>query len=357
MQHAKSLRHGEVVIHRHSELVGHDLDPTASKSGGVEPAIGAREKDLDAVERSFCLDERTVVIVDGGSVVCSAQEVPHDDRRRLLQEFRGKDGVAERLRHLLVVHIHEPVVHPVGGERVPGGRGLRELVLVVGEPKIEPSPVDVECRAEVAPRHRRALDVPAGPSIAPRRRPRGIRWLIGLVALPQREIPGVALGSGFRVRRRDHLVGFLAGQRTVGRPARGVEVHVAVCRIGVSVVDESLDDVAHLADRRGRARLVRRRQDAQGRVPGGKLQLEPVRESPPGLLAIGRSEDLVVNVGHIAHECHIEAAVREPATPEVVDECRAQVADVRARLRCGSTDVDADPALNKRNEVDLGLQP
>ena len=39
---------------------------------------------------------------------------------------------------------------------------LRDLVLVVGEDEVDAAGVDVEDLAEMLPRHRRALDVPAG---------------------------------------------------------------------------------------------------------------------------------------------------------------------------------------------------
>ena len=56
-------------------------------------------------------------------------------------------------------------------EALPRSRGLRELVLVVREAEVEAAAVDVEGAAEVALAHRRALDVPAGATGAPRRAP------------------------------------------------------------------------------------------------------------------------------------------------------------------------------------------
>src|SRR5262245_66159920 len=76
---------------------------------------------------------------------------------------------------------------------------LRDLVLVMWEDEIDAATVDVELFAEVPPGHRRALDVPAGPSLhldAAWRWPSGLAWL---GRLPQDEVHGIAL-----VRRNVH---------------------------------------------------------------------------------------------------------------------------------------------------------
>ena len=67
-------------------------------------------------------------------------------------------------RHLLALDLQEAVVHPVSRHQlgVPmRAARLGDLVLVVREDEVDAAAVDVERLAEVAPRHRRALDVPA----------------------------------------------------------------------------------------------------------------------------------------------------------------------------------------------------
>src|SRR5690606_9329182 len=98
--------------------------------------------------------------------------------------------VAQRLAHLLGADLDEAVVHPVAGETVARGLGLRDLVLVVREDQVDAAAVDVERRPQILGGHRRALQVPAGAAGAPRGRPGG---LAGLLALPQREVARVAL--------------------------------------------------------------------------------------------------------------------------------------------------------------------
>src|SRR4051812_24733574 len=103
---------------------------------------------------------------------------------------------------------------------------LRLLVLVVGEAQVDAAAVDVEGAAEVLLRHRRALDVPAGPAASPGRGPRRRRRLGLLPALPQREVARVPLSTGIRVLGGLHVVDLLPGQLAVRRPGPHVEVDV-----------------------------------------------------------------------------------------------------------------------------------
>ena len=81
--------------------------------------------------------------------------------------------VAERLRHLLAGRgAASPLCIHGARTALAGALGLRALVLVVREDEIEAAAVHVEAVAQVLARHRRALDVPAGPPVAPRARAR-----------------------------------------------------------------------------------------------------------------------------------------------------------------------------------------
>src|SRR5262245_14875775 len=85
------------------------------------------------------------------------------------EKVAGKPHVAERLRHLLAVELDEAVVQPIAREglaAVPAG-ALSELVLVVWKEQVDATAVNIDRLAEMRCRHRRALDVPAGPAAAP----------------------------------------------------------------------------------------------------------------------------------------------------------------------------------------------
>ena len=86
-------------------------------------------------------------------------------RRAILEQVADGHEVAERLRHLLALHLQEAVMQPDIGHhgRPEAAARLGDLVLVVREDEVEPAGMDVEHLAEMGPRHRRALDVPARP--------------------------------------------------------------------------------------------------------------------------------------------------------------------------------------------------
>ena len=114
-------------------------------------------------------------------------------------------------------------MHPDPRERPADGLRLRTLVLVMREDEVEPAAVDQELGPERLLRHRRALDVPAGPPRPPRRVPR--RVLALLRRLPEREVAGILLQRA-RLLVLD-LVGALTRERPVALEARDPEVDVS----------------------------------------------------------------------------------------------------------------------------------
>jgi hypothetical protein len=186
------------------------------------------------------------------------------------------DEVAERLRHLVALDLQEAVVEPVVGHHLgaEAAARLRHLVLVVRKDEIDAAAVDVEDLAEMLPRHRRALDMPAR---APGRGDAGRRWprrLARLRGLPQHEIEGRALvGRDVDAGARLHLVEGPLRQPAVLGHRGHAEQRVLLRHIGMAVRDEALDESRHLADVLGRARLDGRRQHAERGDVGVELRL------------------------------------------------------------------------------------
>src|SRR5207237_8839360 len=86
------------------------------------------------------------------------------------------------------VRARDPVPHE---GRAKSSLALRDIVLVVGEDVVDPAGMQIDVLAEVAGRHGRTLDVPAGKASAPRGRPAERASRFG--ALPQREVSRRAL--------------------------------------------------------------------------------------------------------------------------------------------------------------------
>ena len=170
--------------------------------------------------------------------------------------------------------------------------------------------------------------------------------LVGLGALPQREVARVALGPVRSILGAAASLRLLPGELPVLRERADVEVDVAGSvgrRVGVPVLDQLRDQLVHLRDVPGRARLVGRRQHAEPRVVLGQDPLVGVRDDQNGTPCLGRlDEDLVVDVGDVADERDLVAGVQQPAAQHVIVDAGTKVADVRRRLHGEPTQVDPD---------------
>src|SRR5665647_504703 len=136
---------------------------------------------------------------------------------------------------------------------------------MVREAQIETATVDVEGVAQVAVRHRGALEVPAGTAPAERGRPRGGGRFTGLARLPQREVVRVALPGALAVVGRAEVLEPLMSELAVRREGPDVEIHVAVTdHICVAAVDELLHELDHVGDVAGRPRFIARADHSEG---------------------------------------------------------------------------------------------
>ena len=185
---------------------------------------------------------------------------------RALLEHLGHGGeVAEPLGHLLAADAQVLAVAPDAHEALAGRRlGLGDLVLVVRKDVVDAAAVDVEALAEQRHAHRRALDVPARVAAPDARVPAD---LVGSDRLPEREVADVLLGVVVGVDPAAGAGHEALRARAAELPVRGergdVEVVAAVGLVGGAGLLETLDQVDHLLDVLGRARIVVRRPDAE----------------------------------------------------------------------------------------------
>ena len=195
--------------------------------------------------------------------------------------------------------------------------------------------------------------MPARPAATPRGGPAGGQRVAVLVSLPQGEVARVPLaahlGVGF-----GHVVQALVRQRTVLWPGPGVEVHVAAAvfrRVGMAGIDESADQFDHFGDVAGGTGLIGRGQHADPVVGGSEHLLVLIGVSKPrAALFDGLLQDLVVDVGHIAHQQNIKSPVGQPAAKLVEHDRRAHVADVGRALNGRTAHVDPHLAVTDGNE-------
>ena len=289
----------------------------------------------------------------------------------MIEQVEQVGDVAEALRHLLTLGIdHEPVVHPVVGEPLPERHRLRTLVLVMGELEVHPSAVEVEPLAEQPEAHDHALAVPTRATLPPGRWP---RRLTGLGELPQREVSRMPLGIGTEhfplTATGEQIVEVLVGEQAVIGHRFDAEIHPVVGDVGAVTGDQLADHRHHLVDPFGGMRHI-------GRPGHAEIahRLEPHRFAllsdllPRPVLTVGTVDDLVVDIGDVAGEAHVQAAPFEIAAQHVVHQGGPAMAEMRGPVHRGATQVDAHRAGLAQGEltnlsggsvvqVQHGLQP
>ena len=116
-----------------------------------------------------CDDGLVIVVAVLAERHLAQEEIAHLVDAILVSEVEGVDDVADRLRHLLALTVDDKgVVHPVTGKPLAERNRLGPLVLVVREPQVLTTAVQVESFAEQIEAHHHTLAMPAGPALAPR---------------------------------------------------------------------------------------------------------------------------------------------------------------------------------------------
>src|SRR5690242_6602719 len=111
-------------------------------------------------------------------------------------------------------------MHPVAHKRLDASEALAlgNLVLVMREDQIGAATVNVNLVAERLTRHRRALDMPAGPPFAPWTLP---PWLARFGGLPEGEVARVVLALvRLDARPCQHRLGVAPRKLPIAREAR-----------------------------------------------------------------------------------------------------------------------------------------
>ena len=253
-------------------------------------------------------------------------------------------GVAQRLGHLLPPQLDEAVVHPVLGEGVTHRHRLSPLVLVVGETEVEATGVQVESLSQQVEAHDNALGVPTRSAFAPRRWP-GRFARFG--QLPEREVARVPLlgrpDQGPISPALDEIVQGLMGQQAVVPDRCHRQVDAIGGRVGRVLPHQVGDELDHCIDVLGGVR-----------DEVGSLHVDAVHGPEPDLLALvgdlspvtafflGSLDDLVLDVGDVRHEGHLETGPDEVAAQAVIDQGHSAVPHVRGCVHRRPAHVDRD---------------
>ncbi len=175
----------------------------------------------------------------------------------------------------------------------------------------------------------------------------------GLRLLPQHEVERILLrvvrGDAFA---RAQIFDRLARELAVARELAHRVVHVAVARlIRVAVRFERLDHAEHLRNEVGGARLEVGPRDAERvRVFMHRVD-EAVGQRLDRLAVLDcATNDLVVDIGDVAHVGHVVAERAQPALHDVEHDHHARMTDVTIVVHGHPADVHPHDALLQRHE-------
>ena len=244
-----------------------------------------------------------------------------------------------------------------------GAFRLGYLVGVVHLNVVDPAAMNVQALAQMLHRHGRALDVPARKTHPPRAGPLHLALLIGGRKLPQRKVGGVAFAFGhFHASAGLEARYVQPGELAVVGELRRVEVYpVAGDLVGVSLFGKRADQIDLFGDVVGRAAPNSRLENVQAshvvakRVPMCLGKLPDVLALAPGaddhfVLALVGVAGEVADIRDVHNVADVVAGPQQHALEDVLEDIRAEVADVGVVVDGRSAGVEADLAGRDRGE-------
>ena len=205
--------------------------------------------------------------------------------------------------------------------------------------------MNVEGLAQQRAAHGRALDMPAWPTCAIAAGPLGLVGLGGFSAFPQHKIEWIVLAvlHGDTLARLQ-LIQRLARQLAVtGKLAHRV-VHITIaCAVSQPLVLQLADDGEHLRHVLGSARFMRGALNTQCiRILMQRFN-HAVGQATDGFAILDRPlDDLVFNIGDIAHIGHPVATRTQPALHHIKRNHRARMPQMAQVVHRHTADIHAD---------------
>ncbi|RMW03599.1 hypothetical protein ALP03_05868 [Pseudomonas amygdali pv. tabaci] len=349
-QYRTRFRRAEIIIHRRAETLDERL-PTR-RLGNRQPL----ERVIEAFQRRLRLTQAVFGVVDRAAVVAGYQQVTHHFRMVFLQHVADGEEVVQGLGHLLAIDANHPAVQPGIGVGLAGGRfALGNFVFMVRKLQIAAATMNIEGVTQAAGRHHRAFDMPARTPCAPWRLP---ARLARLDAFPEHEVQWVFLGLIHFDPRADAQVFYLlARQLAVALKLAHTVIHVAVTRsVGIALVDQGLDHRVHASDVIGGTRLHVRLEDIEARLVLVHGVDHARSQRVERLTVVTRTiDDLVVNIGDVAHISQLVTAEAQPASHQIERHHAAAMAQMAVVVHGHPADVHAHLVAIQRFEYFFAL--
>ncbi len=210
--------------------------------------------------------------------------------------------------------------------------------------------MDVDLFAQDGQVHGRALDVPAGPALAPGRVPGRFAWFGGF---PDGKVHRVFFFFfDLDARPGLHILDLAARKLAVIGVFGDAEIDVPVFgRVGEALVDQPLDHGLDLVHRLGGTRVGGGRQHVQVfQVLAVGLDVAFGQRLRIHALLVGPVDDLIVHIREVHDVTHVVAAVFQVAPDHVEDDRRHGVPDVRVGIDGRTAHVHLDHVRFERLE-------
>src|SRR6266700_7421 len=284
------------------------------------------------------------------AIEMAQQRYPYGISAVVLEQIAHQRQVAQGFTHLLTILVYHPRVHPETREWSFPCKvfGLRNLAGVMGEGQIFTSTVNVQLWAEVAHRHRTALNVPAGPARAPGTWP--CRFARSL-RLPEHKIKWVSLAGiigevAALVRNREHSMIIIqpnrAGHAAEFRIPFDAVVDTAAVLICKPLCEKHLDDLDHGGRLFAGMGVDIGPPDVQRvHIPQITLGLAPAQFVPRHTHFSRLAQDIIVNICHILHVLHFAARIFQVAHERIERNVGEGMPEVSSIIRRYPAHVDA----------------
>ncbi|MCY1535401.1 hypothetical protein D9M68_708030 [compost metagenome] len=197
--------------------------------------------------------------------------------------------------------------------------------------------------------------MPARTTGAPGRFPARLAWF---GALPQDEIQGIFLDLvHFDAGTDLQLVDLSPRQLAVALELAHPVVDVAIAgRVGEALVDQGLDHLVHAGDMAGGTRLDVRTQNREARLVLVHRSDHALHQRFERLaVLVGATDDLVVDIGDVAHVGEVIAAMAQPARHHVEGHHHPRMADMAEVIDGHAADIHAHLVADQRLQGLLGL--
>ena len=317
------------------------------------------KRGIEAFKRIAGIVKVRVAVIQRAAVMRPDDKKAHRFGVVFGQDLADGEEIAQRLGHLFVVHTHKTVVHPDAGQGlVIGAFGLRDFIFMVRKLQISTAAVNIKRFAEQLAGHGRALDMPAGTTRPVGTVPFGIVRLGRFGALPEHEVQRVV----FAVKHIDALSGAQLVQRfarqlaVACKFAHGV-IDVALAASSLRLISQSFllqrtDQGQHLRHELGGTRLVGGALNAQRVGVLVQGHDHAVRQGANGLAVFNRTaDDLVVDIGDVAHIGDLQATGFEPALHHVKRHHRPGMAQMAEVINRHPADIHADMPRHKWRKI------